>query len=324
MPLKEAVLELGEVDRVARLAGAGNTLIFDADGSGGSTTPTSVVWSGALRPAAGARTAGTILGSGATARSSLVVAGPSWGPSEVTVVARTPAKAAVAGALGRELGVELRPAGLVGARSAVADLVVSTVSAGAADDRGRGAGGQRAGRLRRHLRTPGRPRWPRRRPTGPGTVVNGLDLLVGQALLQIELMTGSSGAGRACSTGRARRPRLRLTCPDSGGFEPAKRWTRGGDGAWKTAPMLRWLTAGESHGPALVAILEGLPAARPGHHRRHRRRAGPPPARLRPRRPDEVRGRRGDASSAASGTARPRAARSRSRSATPSGRSGRR
>ena len=24
--------------------------------------------------------------------------------------------------------------------------------------------------------------------------------------------------------------------------------------------MLRWLTAGESHGPALVAILEGLPA----------------------------------------------------------------
>lgn len=26
------------------------------------------------------------------------------------------------------------------------------------------------------------------------------------------------------------------------------------------APMLRWLTAGESHGPALVAILEGLPA----------------------------------------------------------------
>ena len=28
---------------------------------------------------------------------------------------------------------------------------------------------------------------------------------------------------------------------------------------WKTDRMLRWLTAGESHGPALVAILEGLP-----------------------------------------------------------------
>jgi chorismate synthase len=24
--------------------------------------------------------------------------------------------------------------------------------------------------------------------------------------------------------------------------------------------VLRWLTAGESHGPALVAVLEGLPA----------------------------------------------------------------
>ncbi|WP_431928865.1 chorismate synthase, partial [Micromonospora wenchangensis] len=24
--------------------------------------------------------------------------------------------------------------------------------------------------------------------------------------------------------------------------------------------MLRWLTAGESHGPALVALLEGVPA----------------------------------------------------------------
>ena len=24
--------------------------------------------------------------------------------------------------------------------------------------------------------------------------------------------------------------------------------------------MLRWLTAGESHGPALIAVMEGLPA----------------------------------------------------------------
>ena len=27
--------------------------------------------------------------------------------------------------------------------------------------------------------------------------------------------------------------------------------------------MLRWLTAGESHGPELIAILEGLPAGVP-------------------------------------------------------------
>src|SRR5204863_3342827 len=32
------------------------------------------------------------------------------------------------------------------------------------------------------------------------------------------------------------------------------------EAAWKDRGMLRWLTAGESHGPALVAVLEGLPA----------------------------------------------------------------
>ena len=32
---------------------------------------------------------------------------------------------------------------------------------------------------------------------------------------------------------------------------------------WQNCPMLRWITAGESHGPELVAILEGLPAGIP-------------------------------------------------------------
>ena len=66
---------------------------------------------------------------------------------------------------------------------------------------------------------------------------------------------------------------------------------------------LRWLTAGESHGPSLVAILEGLPAHVSVTSDDIRGRAGPPPARLRPRRPDEVRAGRGHASSAGSGTA---------------------
>src|SRR6218665_391094 len=34
-------------------------------------------------------------------------------------------------------------------------------------------------------------------------------------------------------------------------------------GLWEDRGMLRWLTAGESHGPELVAILEGLPAGIP-------------------------------------------------------------
>lgn len=32
---------------------------------------------------------------------------------------------------------------------------------------------------------------------------------------------------------------------------------------WKTERMLHWITAGESHGPALVAVLEGLPSGVP-------------------------------------------------------------
>ena len=39
--------------------------------------------------------------------------------------------------------------------------------------------------------------------------------------------------------------------------------------------MLRWLTAGESHGPALVGILEGLPAGVEVTTGGHRRRPWP-------------------------------------------------
>ncbi|MCW2747975.1 MAG: chorismate synthase [Nocardioidaceae bacterium] len=37
-------------------------------------------------------------------------------------------------------------------------------------------------------------------------------------------------------------------------------WETDGGGRERLGIMLRWLTAGESHGPALVAVLEGLPA----------------------------------------------------------------
>ena len=57
--------------------------------------------------------------------------------------------------------------------------------------------------------------------------------------------------------------------------------------------MLRWLTAGESHGQALVGVLEGMPAdvaitTADITRELQRRRLG-----VGPRRPDEVRGRRG-------------------------------
>jgi chorismate synthase len=38
---------------------------------------------------------------------------------------------------------------------------------------------------------------------------------------------------------------------------------RGAPALWEDGVMLRWLTAGESHGPELIAIMEGLPAGVP-------------------------------------------------------------
>ncbi len=88
--------------------------------------------------------------------------------------------------------------------------------------------------------------------------------------------------------------------------------------------MLRWLTAGESHGPALVAILEGLPAdvavtTADVDRDLARRRLG-----VGPWRADEVRAGRGTHPRRRPARAHAWAARSPSRSATASGRSGRR
>ena len=161
----------------------------------------------------------------------------------MTVVARTPARAE---ALRRWVTSWASgwTSGRGRAQLPAADLVVSTVVSGAADA--------------------SRRRWPASAPLifdiiydpwptvlaaaaerAGCTVVSGLDLLVGQALLQIELMTGRSVAADV----------LYAALPAEVGIPTRRATTRA-----RLLIMLRWLTAGESHGPALVAILEGLPA----------------------------------------------------------------
>ncbi len=78
-------------------------------------------------------------------------------------------------------------------------------------------------------------------------MVNGLDLLVAQAVVQFRLMTGATSIRRSC-TGRAASLVRPLGRPETTFLRD------------RLTPVLRWLTAGESHGPALVAVLEGLPA----------------------------------------------------------------
>ncbi len=188
MPLKEAALELGEVDELARLAGASNTLIFDGGVRRLYNTDVGGLVN-ALTAGGVAAERATIVGSGATARSSLVSLAR-LGVAEVTVVARTPAKAAVLVPLAERLGVRVRLQPweeLVGPT----DLLVSTVNAGAADDRADELAGASAA-VFDVIYHP----WPtplaQAAVTRDRVVLNGLDLLVHQAVLQIELMTESS------------------------------------------------------------------------------------------------------------------------------------
>ena len=186
MPLKVAVLALGQPDQLTQLAGAGNTLVLEGDERWIYNTDVGgLIW--AVRRAAAAPPPlphVTILGTGATARSALLAASD-LGAQTVTVVARTPARAEALTILGDQLGVQLdvRP---WSSQIPEADLVVSTVVAGAAD----GIAGAVAG----IIYDP----WPTVLATAAAragcAVVSGFDVLIGQALLQIELMTGRSVA----------------------------------------------------------------------------------------------------------------------------------
>jgi shikimate dehydrogenase len=189
MPLKVAVLKLGQVDELAKLAGAGNTLVLE----GGerwvyNTDVSGLIWA-VSQVAAAPLPRVTILGTGATARAALLAV-TQLGAELVTVVARTPARAEALRALSEELGVrlEIRPWSM---QIPDSDLVVSSVVSGAADGIAR-AVADSAPLVVDIVYDP----WPTELAVAAKhagcTVVSGLDLLVGQALLQIELMTGRS------------------------------------------------------------------------------------------------------------------------------------
>ncbi|HET9563577.1 MAG TPA: shikimate dehydrogenase [Mycobacterium sp.] len=209
MPLKVAVLELGQVDQLARQAGAGNTLVLEGGESWVYNTDVGgLIWA-VGQVAASPLPRVTILGAGATARSALIAA-TQLGAKGITVVARAPARADALRPLSDELGVrlEIRP---WSSEVPDADLVVSTVVSGAADGVAEAVAGS-APLIVDIIYDP----WPTVLATAAQragcTVVSGLDLLIGQALLQIELMTGRSVAAdilyAALESERAARQRV--------------------------------------------------------------------------------------------------------------------
>ncbi|MGC4998941.1 shikimate dehydrogenase [Streptomyces sp. DT195] len=191
MPLKRAVMPLlDEVSATAASVDAVNTVVFTEDGRkvGDNTDIPGMV--AALREHGIEEVeSAAILGAGATASSALaalsrVCAG------EVVVYVRSAARAAEMREWGERLDVAVRTADWADAAEALrAPLVIATTPAGTADALAT-AVPERPATLFDVLYDP----WPTelaaRWSMFGGAVVGGLDLLVHQAVLQVERMTG--------------------------------------------------------------------------------------------------------------------------------------
>lgn len=188
MPLKVAALALGEPDPVATAVQAANTLIFESDGRRVYNTDVEGLVAALRRAGLERADRVTLVGSGATARSTLASLAQ-LGTRQVALVARSAERARPTIAFAEESGLEIT---LHGWDEPVptGDLLVATVVAGAIES-------ERAAELAAcapvvfdAIYDP----WPTPLAVAAAdagrTVVNGLDLLVGQAVIQLRLMTG--------------------------------------------------------------------------------------------------------------------------------------
>ncbi|WP_086784690.1 shikimate dehydrogenase [Streptomyces caniscabiei] len=195
MPLKRAVIPLlDEISETATSVEAVNTLVFTEDGRrvGDNTDIPGMV--AALRERGIEQVeSAAILGAGATASSALAALARIC-TGEVVAYVRSEARAAEMRQWGERLDVEVRTADWAEAeRGLSAPLVIATTPAGATDALS-GAVPERATTLFDVLYHP----WPTelaaRWSAYGGAVVSGLDLLVHQAVLQVEQMTGCKTA----------------------------------------------------------------------------------------------------------------------------------
>ncbi len=189
MPLKRAVLpHLDDVSDRAALAGAANTVVLDGARRVGDNTDIPGAAAALREHYAGPLRRATVVGGGATAAS------VSWALADlgcelVTLLVRDPDRAAgtvaVLGRHPRSPSVEVRP---LGAEVPGADVVVSTVPATAHESLLRLA--RQCAVLFDVVYDP----WPTplavAAQASGAVVVSGHDLLVHQAALQVELMTG--------------------------------------------------------------------------------------------------------------------------------------
>ncbi|MEU6094879.1 shikimate dehydrogenase [Streptomyces sp. NPDC047079] len=195
MPLKRAVIPLlDSVSDTAACVEAVNTVVFTADGRrvGDNTDIPGMV--AALRERGVEQVdSAAILGAGATASSALAALARVC-TGEVVAYVRSEARATEMRRWGERIGVEVRTADWSDAdRALSAPLVIATTPAGTTDALA-AAVPERPATLFDVLYDP----WPTnlaaRWSAYGGAVVSGLDLLVHQAVLQVERMTGRSPA----------------------------------------------------------------------------------------------------------------------------------
>ncbi|MFF4758182.1 shikimate dehydrogenase [Streptomyces sp. NPDC001292] len=195
MPLKRAVIPLlDEISDTAASVEAVNTVVFTADGRrvGDNTDVPGMV--AALREH-GIEQVGSaaVLGAGATASSALAALARVC-TGEVVAYVRSEARAAEMRQWGERLDVEVRTADWADAGQALkAPLVIATTPAGTTDALVDAVPGRPATLfdvLYDPWPTPLAARW----SMAGGAVVSGLDLLVHQAVLQVEQMTGHAPA----------------------------------------------------------------------------------------------------------------------------------
>ncbi len=208
MPLKEAVLPLlASVDPLARRLRSVNTMLRRPDGGWDGTNTDVDGVERALR-AAGATVLGTsatgptasatVLGAGATARSA-IAALARLGCTDVVVCARRPAAAAEVAALAADLGIGRTAYRDLDVDRALldVDVVVSTLP-GAAGAPWAAAAADSAGRVLLDAAyhpwpTPLVSAWP------TNQIASGRDMLLWQAVRQVELMTGRTAPVEAMS-----------------------------------------------------------------------------------------------------------------------------
>ena len=195
MPLKQDVLPLlDDVDELAGLTGAANTVLFDAGVRRGFNTDVGGIVRALAESGCERIGHGVLIGGGATAASALA-AMAALGAASVQVFLRRPEAGAAVDAFGRRLGLAVEVSQLAGFEAVRgADLVVSTVPGGT--DLGLAASADliASAVLLDVAYSP----WPTPLAAqwldAGATVVDGLGMLLHQALLQVRIFVNGDPA----------------------------------------------------------------------------------------------------------------------------------